>query len=94
MAHEYLNPVVSSAAVCDGATSTYHTLSGQAQQILMVTTATGISFFYSFDSTNFSNTSGVQIQNGLDPLIIPVNNPSYVVVYSASTGWVHITEFV
>ena len=94
MAHNYLNPIMSSVAVMDGATSTYHGLSGQAQQILMVTTATGISFYYSFDSTNFSNTSGVHFQNGLDPVILPVNHPSYIVAYSASTGWLHITEFV
>ena len=94
MAHNYLNPIVSSAAVLDGATSTYHPLSGQAQQILMCTTATGVSFAYTFDSTNFAATSGVAWQPGLDPVIINVNHPDYVVLYSASTGWVHITEFV
>jgi len=94
MAHEYLNPVMSSCAVLDGATSTYHSLSGQAQQILMVTSATGVSFYYSFNATNFSNTSGVNFQHGMDPLLIPVNHPTYIVAYSASTGNLYITEFV
>ena len=95
MAHEYLNPVMDDAAILGGTGSTYHTLSGQAQQMLMVTTTTTIPFYYTFDSTaDFTAAAGLNYQHGLDPIIIPVNHPTYINVYSSASGWLHITEFV
>ena len=74
----YLNPVHSSAIEVDaGGTSTVHTLSGQAQQIMFVTTGS-IAFYVSFDSTADLAALSTQMQrfSGVNPEIINVNHPA------------------
>ena len=92
----YLNPVHSSAIEVDaGGTSTVHTLSGQAQQIMFVTTGS-IAFYVSFDSTADLAALSTQMQrfSGVNPEIINVNHPAYVNVLGDATGYIYILEFV
>lgn len=93
---EYLNPVHSSAAEIDaGGTSTYHTLTGQAQQIMFVTTGS-IPFLVSFDATGDLSAVSTRMQrfSGVNPEIINVNHPTYVNILGEATGYVYIMEFV
>lgn len=93
---EYLNPVHSSCAVVDaGAASTYHPLSGQANQIMFITTGS-IAFYVSFDSTADLAALTTQMQrfSGINPEIINVNHPSYVNILGDATGYIYIMEFV
>ena len=97
MAHNYLNPVISSAAISSGTASTYHPLSGQAQQILFCSESTDEDFYFTFDSTAnvAAATSGLQYCPGAYSLLINVNHPTYVnIVEGTSSGTIHITEFV
>ena len=93
---EYLNPVHSNCAVLDaGVASTYHTLSGQAQQIMFVSTGS-IPFLVSFDATGDLAAVTTQMQrfSGVNPEIINVNHPEYVNVLGDATGYIYILEFV
>jgi len=92
----YLNPVHSSAAVLDaGVASSYHTLTGQAQKIMFVTTGS-IPFLISFDATGdlAALTTAMQRFSGVSPEIINVNHPTYVNILGEATGYVYIMEFV
>jgi hypothetical protein len=91
---DYLNPIMSSAAVTSGTNSTYHTLSGQAEQILLCSTSTDNSFYFSFDSTDPTlDTTGAFFCPGEYPLLIPCNHPTYVNILGAASGGVYITEY-
>ena len=93
----YLNPTHSSAAVTSGTNSTYHTLSGQANQILMCTTSTGNHFYFSFDTTAALAapcTNTAMLSPGNYPLLLNVNHPAFVNIQGATTGYVYITEFI
>ena len=84
MAH--LNPVVSSAAKVENAVSTYHPLSGHAEQILLVSSATGTPFWFTFDSTADMagvGTTAYQFCLGHYPLLINVNYPAYINLISS-----------
>jgi hypothetical protein len=97
MALNYLNPVMSSAAITSGTNSTYHTLSGQAEQILLCSESTDEDFYFTFDSSGnvAAATSGLQYCPGAYSLLINVNHPAYInIVEGTSSGTVHITEFV
>jgi hypothetical protein len=96
MAHNYLNPVISSVAVSDGAASTYHPLSGQAQQILLSSTASANPFYFTFDTTSdiAAVTSGAQFVPGNYAVLMNVNKPAYINVFGAATGYISIMEFV
>ena len=97
MALNYLNPVVSSAAITTGTASTYHTLTGQAAQILFCSESTDEDFYFTFDSTAdvAALTSSLQYCPGAYSLLINVNHPTYVnLVEGTSSGTIHITEFV
>ena len=94
---EYLNPVHSSAASITAAGSTYHTLSGQAAQILMCTTVATVYFYFSFDTTGALTapcTKTAMFCPGNYPLLVPVNHPSFINVIAQGTGYLYITEFV
>ena len=93
---EYLNPVHSNAAELDaGVASTYHTLTGQAQQIMFVTTGS-IAFYANFDLTSAmaGQTTKMQRFSGVNPEIINVNHPAGVNLLGDATGYVYIMEFV
>jgi hypothetical protein len=97
MALNYLNPVVSSAAITSGTNSTYHPLNGGANQILLVSESTDEDFFFTFDATGnvAALTSSLQYCPGAYSLLINVNHPTYInIVEGTSSGTVHITEFV
>jgi hypothetical protein len=94
----HLNPQTTDAARVENAVSTYHTLSGKAQQMLMVSSATGLPFWFTFDSTGdmVGLSSVMQFCPGHYPLLINVNYPSYVNIISSGAGStfnVYITEF-
>ena len=92
---EYLNPVHSSAGSITNAGSTYHTLSGQAAQILLCTT--GPFFYFSFDTTGALTapcTKTAMFCPGNYPLLVPVNHPVFINVIAEGTGYLSITEFV
>ena len=94
MAH--LNPQISSAAHADDAESTYHPLSGHAQQILLVTTAATGDFWFTFDSTGdmLALSTAMCFCPGNYPLLLAVNYPSYINILSSGTSFlVYITEF-
>jgi hypothetical protein len=90
----YLNPIMSSAVVTSGTNSSYHTLSGQAEQILLCSTTTNNGYYISFDSTAAAlDTTGAFYCPGDYPLLIPCNHPTYINVLGQAVGGVHITEF-
>lgn len=96
MAMTYLNPVHSSAIEVDAlGTSTYHTLSGQAQQLLFVSTGS-IAFYINFETTSDMAAITTQMQrfSGVNPEIINVNSPAFVNVLGEATGYIYIMEFV
>lgn len=96
MAMTYLNPVHSSAIEVDAlGTSTYHTLSGQAQQILFITTGS-IGFYVNFDTTSDMAAVSTQMQrfSGVNPELINVNKPAFVNVLGEATGYIYCMEFV
>ena len=91
---EYLNPTHNKAASITNANTTNHTLSGQANQILLCTT--GPYFYYSFDHTS-AMTAPCTVEMfcpGNYPLLIPVNHPAQINVLAQGTGYLYITEFV
>ena len=93
----YLNPVVSSAAITTNSASTYHTLTGQAEQISLCSECTDEDFYFTFDSTAdvSSLTSNLQYCPGGYNLLINVNKPAYInLVEGTSSGHIHIIEFV
>ena len=93
MALNYLNPIHSSAAVMDGANSTYHTLSGQAEQLLL--TATGITFYVNFESTaTLTDSTGMMYCPADEATILSVNAPEFINVFATATGYVYIMEFI
>lgn len=97
MALEYLNPVHSSAASITAAATTYHPLSGQAEQILLCTTASALYFYFTFDSTAALTapcTASAMFCPGNYPLLINVNHPTYINLLGQGTGYLYITEFV
>jgi hypothetical protein len=96
MAHNYLNPVISSVAVTDGAASTYHLLSGQAQQMLLSSTSTDNSFYFTFDTTGSlaAITTNTQWTPGHYVILINCNNPAYINIFGVATGYISIMEFV
>jgi len=97
MAHNYLTPIMSSVAETTGGVSTYHPLSGQAQQILFCSETTDEDFFFTFDATGDVSavTTSMQFCPGAYSLLINVNHPTYVnLVEGSCSGLIHITEFV
>ena len=88
-----LNPTISSAAMTSGTDSTYHYLSGQAQQILMCSNSSDNSFYYNFDTTSITVAQSQRI-TGNTPVILNVNHPTYVSLLGATSGYVYITEFI
>ena len=97
MALNYLNPVMSTVGYTSGTNSTYHPLSGQAEQILFCSESTDEDFYFTFDATGnvAALTSTLQYCPGAYSLLINVNHPAYVnLVEGTSSGTVHITEFV
>jgi len=92
----YLNPYISSAAATSGTDSTYHILSGQAQQILFCSNSSANPFYYDFDTTSFTSltASGTQKVAGNTPILINVNHPTYVAILGGTSGFVYITEFI
>jgi len=90
----HLNPQISSAAEVKAAGSTYHILSGRAQQILLQSDSSGCYFFFDFDTTAITNTSGTQRIAGDTPVIMNVNHPNYISILGGTTGYVYITEFI
>lgn len=96
MALTYLNQVHSSAIEVDaGGASTYHHLSGQAQQLLFITTGS-IGFLINFDTTSDMAAISTQMQrfSGANPEIINVNHPTFVNVLGEATGYIYCMEFV
>ena len=99
MAH--LNPQVSSAAQVETDLSTYHPLSGHAEQILLVSSATGTPFWFTFDTTAELVAGGIETKDlqfcpGHYPLLLTVNYPSYINLVSsgvAATFNGYIMEF-
>jgi len=87
---------ISSAAFTSGTNSTYHILSGQAQQILFCSNSSANYFYYDFDTTSFTSltASGAQRITGDTPVLLNVDGPTYVALLGATSGYVYITEFI
>ena len=91
---EYQN-AIHDAAQTSGSNSTYHTLSGQANRILLCSTSTGNAFFFTFNSTYATgNTTSCQYVPGDYPILISCDHPTYITILGGSSGYVYMTEFI
>lgn len=90
----YLNPTHSDAASITNLNTTNHTLSGQANQILLCTT--GPFFYFSFDNTSAFTApcTDNMFCPGNYPLLLNVNHPPQINVLGEATGYLYITEFI
>ena len=88
-----LNPVISSAASVTNSESTYHTLTGQAEQIYL---CAQVNTYFTFDATGdiVAVTSGCALLSSGQPIILNVNHPTYINALGTSTGFLYIVEFV